>query len=187
MQTIINPRKILEKFPDLPGRFALAIGSFGCTGLFRWAPGTLGTLVGLPLAWAVLQWPQEDRILFWTLIFIAGIVSAKIIDQRLNSLDHPCIVIDEVFGIAIATSSLETQWETPWFLFHWIVAFVLFRILDIFKPFPIGSIDRWAKKPNKNKFNHPLGTALGVMLDDAVAGLLTWATLWVIQELILRM
>jgi phosphatidylglycerophosphatase A len=92
-------------------------------------------------------------------IWICGRTAAS-----LGVADHPSIVWDEVVGILITMAAAPVGWR-------WLVAgFLLFRLLDIAKPWPIGWLDR-----------HVQG-GLGIMLDDAVAGFLASVALQVIAK-----
>lgn len=132
---------------------AVAIGT-GCgAGFSPFAPGTVGSLVGvalyLPLAAAGL--PAVG--IGVALLFPVGVWAAGVCGKRYGAHDHGRIVVDEIVGQLIALASFPAQ---P----GWLLAgFLLFRVFDIVKPFPAGRIDRRWRTPS------------GVMLDDVVAGL----------------
>jgi phosphatidylglycerophosphatase A len=116
----------------------LALG-FGA-GLAPFAPGTFGSLVGLAFALVAV-------------VLLAGIWICGESARRLGVHDHPAIVWDEVAGMMITMLAVpDAWWGAP-------LAFVLFRIFDIAKPWPIREID------------HGLGGGTGIMLDDVLAGL----------------
>ncbi|MNC51566.1 Phosphatidylglycerophosphatase A [compost metagenome] len=125
----------------------------------RKAPGTWGTLVGLlfvPLLQLLPHWGYGLILLLGSLFgfWLCGKVS-----RDLGVHDHGGIVWDEIVGIWI------TLWLVPpgW---HWLLAgFVLFRVLDILKPWPISWVDR-----------HVHG-GVGIMLDDLLAGVGAWGLL----------
>jgi phosphatidylglycerophosphatase A len=129
----------------------LALG-FGA-GLAPVAPGTFGSLVGLAFALAL-----APLGLAWNLAAVAVAVGAGIwicgeSARRLGVHDHPAIVWDEVAGMMITMlAAPDAWWGAP-------LAFVLFRLLDIAKPWPIREVD------------HGLGGGTGIMLDDVLAGL----------------
>lgn len=138
---------------------AVAIGT-GCgAGFSPFAPGTVGSLLGVaiyvPLAAAGL--PAIGIAV--ALLFPAGVWAAGVCGKRFGAHDHGRIVVDEVVGQFIALASFPPQ---P----GWLLAgFLLFRLFDIWKPFPAGRIDeRWR-------------TPFGVMADDVVAGFYTNLTL----------
>ncbi len=153
----------------------------GC-GKIKNAPGTLASFVTVLLwllvttSFAKIQLPALYENLFWfTLIIILtfyAIIFIPIYARNFAEEDHPSIVIDEVVGQLLAlclTYPLVRQYyhEESWMLTkivmfaHMFLCFLLFRTLDIAKPWIIGSIDRNIKN------------AFGVMLDDIVAGVVT--------------
>lgn len=122
-------------------------------GKFPKAPGTAGSFVALPFAWYLWKLPP---LLAWAIIaftFILGVVASNQVVKATGKQDDQTIVIDELIGIFIATAAATQD------LFHYCLAFFLFRALDIWKPGPIG----WADRKFKG--------GMGVMLDDALAGL----------------
>jgi phosphatidylglycerophosphatase A len=118
------------------------------------APGTFGTLWGLPLAWA-LTFASTSMAL---IILLVAILAATWVSARaqviLERHDPGLIVIDEVVGMAVALWGLEWNLKTV------VVGFLLFRLADIVKPPPIRQIDNAIKG------------GLGVVLDDVAAGVL---------------
>ena len=143
---------------------ARAVATVGGVGLMRPAPGTWGSLAALPLAWMLLQ--GGPWIFLLAIVALAPLGWWATAAATRGAMDHDPgeIVVDEVLGQWIAL--LPVAWgatragvpvEALWP--GWIAAFVLFRGFDILKPGPVGWADRRAD-------------ALGVMLDDAVAGLM---------------
>lgn len=122
----------------------LATG-FG-SGYFPWFPGTIGSAVALFIAWYI---PLQT----WQIVVLCllGIPICTKGEELFSKHDCSNIVFDEFCGIFIATWHLTTFTE-------FIVAFVLFRMLDILKPFPINKLQE-------------LPRGIGVMIDDMVAGL----------------
>jgi phosphatidylglycerophosphatase A len=135
-------------------------------GLAPVAPGTFGTLLGIPVAWGLARLGPAGAAIGTGVLFAAGIWLCGRSADRLGVHDHPGIVWDEVTGYAIAVLFLPATWV--W----WLLAFVLFRLLDIVKPWPIREID------------HSLRGGLGTMLDDAVAGLITGGALLLARTLL---
>lgn len=129
----------------------LALG-FG-TGLARFAPGTFGTLAAIPLYWFM----QPLSLLYYSLItlvlLVVGIFLCGSAAQKLGVHDHPGIVWDEIVGYLI------TMFLAPAGIMWIIIGFVLFRIFDIWKPWPINWLD--AK----------VSGGLGIMVDDVLAGI----------------
>ena len=134
------------------------------SGLAPFAPGTWGTLLG----WCATRWLQPmvgDEMFFIGLAFalIIGTWAAGVTGRALGESDHGSIVWDEVIAMALITALLPgALWKQAW-------AFLLFRLLDIRKPGPIGWVDRNVKG------------AFGVMLDDLIAAAITLfiVALWV--------
>lgn len=128
----------------------LAFG-FG-SGLARKMPGTLGTVAAIPL-YLVLQ---PSGLVIYTLATLISVVAGiYICDQAAKKLqvhDFGGIVWDEIAGYLITMWGLPLTWQSL------LAGFVLFRIFDIVKPWPIGWLDR-----------HVHG-GLGIMLDDVTAG-----------------
>lgn len=145
-----------------PAHF-IALG--GGTGLFPKAPGTLGTLLGYPLAWASLQGPVW---LAWALCagaFLLGIWACARAGHALGVADHGSMVWDEVVAMWAVLLCVPMSWTA------WLVAFVLFRMFDIVKPVPVGWFDRKVKG------------GFGVMLDDALAGAYVVLVFWLARFL----
>lgn len=136
----------------------LAVG-FGL-GKLPIAPGTWGSLGALGLGWYILQggggWPLLTLTIIQVTIF--GIWASNI-HMRLSGMhDAGEIVIDEVAGQLIAMLPLAFFSLTGDTVYDLIAAFIAFRLFDIWKPWPIGILDRRLKG------------GMGVMLDDIVAG-----------------
>lgn len=138
----------------------LAFG-FG-TGLAKKAPGTWGTLAGLALMPLLYLLPLWLGLLVIALASVFGIWLCGRVADDLGVHDHGGIVWDEMVGIWMTLILLPNTWQ--W----WLLGFILFRILDIFKPWPISWLDR-----------HVSG-GLGVMLDDMLAGLIAAALLYAV-------
>jgi phosphatidylglycerophosphatase A len=123
------------------------------TGLAPFAPGTVGSLPGIFLAWLTLELGLTTQIGIAAALFIAGIWICGESSKRLGVHDHGGIVWDEIAGMYV------TLLLAPKTMTAWIMAFLLFRTFDIVKPWPIRDLD------------HRLGGGLGIMLDDLVAAL----------------
>ena len=141
---------------------ALGLG----TGLSPWMPGTLGSLLALIPCWFVapLFWPIKLAIAL--LAFIAGVWVCGISSRRIGVHDHSGIVFDEIAAMLSITVLLSQSWLQLW------IAFALFRVFDILKPWPIRDLD------------HRLRTGAGIMLDDLMAGVYSAACLGVIEYLL---
>ena len=128
----------------------LATG-FG-SGLSPFAPGTMGTLVGIPVCLVCLPLTWPVRLLFVIVLSALAIFISGRAERIYSNKDDQRIVIDEITGFQVAMLPVAI---TGW---HLCVAFVLFRIFDIWKPFPI-----------RNLQNLPGGW--GVVIDDIAAGI----------------
>ena len=128
----------------------LAFG-FG-SGAIRPAPGTWGTLAALPFVLVWQQLPVAGYGLVIVLSTLLGIWLCHRTAADLGVHDHGGIVWDEFVGLWIALWLAPTGW--PWLL----AGFALFRLFDIWKPWPIRWVDR------------QVGGGFGIMLDDIIAG-----------------
>ena len=159
--------------------FAFFVATAGGAGLFPIAPGTAGSVVGLALSVALQDLETPLRLAIWITITLLGIWSAKVMDEIFKSSDNQKIVIDEVVGMAI------TAWATPAQPIPLIVAFLLFRLFDILKIWPVRWVDVWSKKKAKEageKRNALLSWAggFGVVADDLIAGFQGWVIMSVL-------
>jgi len=141
--------------------------TLGYSGLFPKAPGTVGTLVSLPLGMLILIYLEPQTLfLAAVLISIIAIRAINRYEDESGIHDDKRIVIDELAGMWFALSVApamsvgmgEVATLENGFLIQSLLSFVLFRYFDIAKPSIIGRIDREAKG------------GIGVMGDDIVAG-----------------
>jgi len=138
----------------------LALG-FG-SGLAPKAPGTFGTLAAIPVFFIALQLPSLYYLLLTLFMSVAGIYICGKAAKDAGVHDHGAIVWDEIVGFMITMYLIPVSWLTV------LVGFVLFRIFDILKPWPISYLD-------KNCHG-----GLGIMLDDIAAGVAAWACMMLI-------
>ena len=143
---------------------ARMIGTVLGVGYVRPAPGTWGSLVALPWAWAVHVTGGFPLLVLGTVAaFIKGWWATGVMTRGQDDHDPSEIVVDELVGQWIALLPLSyAAWSMDISILAmwpaWIAAFALFRLFDIWKPGPVGWADR-------------RGDALGVMLDDVIAGI----------------
>ena len=155
----VPARSVLTHPPSL---LAFGLG----VGLVPVAPGTFGTLLGIPLYWL---WADLSVSAYGAVVLglaIVGVWLCASAAYRLKIGDHPGIVWDEIVGFLI------TMWGVP---FSWpslALGFLLFRVFDVAKPWPIAWADR------------QVGGGLGIMLDDVLAGLFAWAVLQILGGVI---
>ncbi len=152
----MNPRS-QQTPPDLrrkvltdPVNF-LAFG-FG-TGLAPVAPGTVGSLPGVLLFWLTMGYGSYVQLGVAAGLIVAGVWICGESARRIGVHDHGGIVWDEIAGMYV------TLMVAPVSVVGWALAFVLFRFMDIVKPWPIRDLD------------HRIEGGLGIMLDDLVAAL----------------
>ena len=134
---------------------AKAIATVWDVGFFKPAPGTLGSLVSL-IIWAPCVFFEVSlwlRLFLVLVIFMIGWWATYLALPAFKSQDPKEIIIDEVAGQGLALALCTASWAAL------LIGFVLFRLFDIIKPWPISFVDRKIK------------SALGVMLDDMLAGL----------------
>lgn len=128
-------------------------------GLAPRAPGTFGTLAAVPFAILLKSLPLTMFAAAWLALMLAGVALCQAAGRRLGVPDHGAIVWDEMVGYWLAVALVPLHWA-------WLAAgFVLFRVFDIAKPWPVGWLERRA----------PGGW--GVMLDDVAAGAMTLGVL----------
>lgn len=136
----------------------LAFG-FG-SGLSPKAPGTAGTMLAVLMLPLLSQLPVLTYLL---VVLVAAILGFYICGKTAKDLgvhDHSGIVWDEIVGLWLAMTAIPLTWQ-------WVLAgFVLFRLFDILKPWPISYLDK-----------HVHG-GVGIMMDDIVAGFFTWLILF---------
>lgn len=169
MQNRISPRNILTD-----PIHCLAFG-FG-TGLSPVAPGTFGTLVGIPFFLVLRDFPMPFYLAVAGMLFVAGVYLCGESARRLGIHDHGGIVWDEIVGFLVTLTPMIWHMpvieKSPAWLWGWMTAgFVLFRIFDITKPPPV----RWADQKVHGGF--------GIMLDDLIAGIYAAILLAVLMAL----
>jgi phosphatidylglycerophosphatase A len=124
-------------------------------GLSRVGPGTFGALAGVALFAALQPVPLAGRVLAYLLLIIAGAWACQRTGEDLNSPDHNAMVIDETLGM-----SLVLEFVAPGMLVG-AASFVLFRLFDVYKPWPIDFVDgKWKG-------------GIFVILDDLLAAIYT--------------
>jgi phosphatidylglycerophosphatase A len=140
-------------------RMIMAIATGCYVGLLPKAPGTWGSLAAL-LPWLlIMDLPLPAYLSVLAAVFIIGFFAAGSAEKIIDRPDAGSIVIDEILGMFIA---LTLAPDHP---VAWLLGFVLFRIFDIAKPFPVSWFDR-----------HIHG-GIGIMMDDVIAGLYALAAL----------
>ncbi|MFZ5593623.1 MAG: phosphatidylglycerophosphatase A [Pseudomonadota bacterium] len=159
------------KKTDVPGSIwtnPIHFVAFGFgAGAMKAAPGTFGTLAAVPLYLLLQSLPLAGYIIVVGILFGLGVWLCHVTARDLGVHDHPGIVWDEIVGYLIAMITAPAGWL--WLL----TGFALFRLFDVWKPWPIHLIDRH------------VGGGVGIMFDDAVAGVYAWAVMYGASQVIL--
>jgi len=152
--------------PDLL-RHPVQLLAFGFgSGLAPKAPGTVGTLVAIPLYLLIAQWSLLHYTLLIALAAVLGVWICDAASRQLQVHDHPGIVWDEIVGYGITMWAVPLDWR-------WVIAgFLLFRLYDIVKPWPVSVLDK------------KVGGGLGIMIDDMLAGVMACVTLHIALRLL---
>ena len=154
-----------KNWPASPLHPAFVIATWLYSGLMPKAPGTWGSLAALPFAWALIEYGNLTGLMAGVIVsFIVGLWASSVYMQKSGRADPGEVVIDEVCGVFITCLPL-VLYSGPIALEDYGMAFALFRLFDILKPWPIRIFDR----------KH---SAFGVMMDDVVAGILAALILW---------
>lgn len=123
------------------------------SGLFPFAPGTAGTLVGIPVYMVFSRFPWTIYLLSVIAFSLFAVYVSQEAEKIYNEKDPPRIVIDEIAGFQVTMFLVA---PTVW---HILLGFIIFRIFDIIKPFPIRLCER------------SLPGGYGVVGDDIIAGI----------------
>jgi phosphatidylglycerophosphatase A len=152
----------LSAKPDLRNPLHLLAFGFG-SGLAPIAPGTFGTLVALPLYLLIEDLPLPAYLTLVLGGVLLGIWICGRTSRDLAVHDHSGIVWDEMIGYLLTMTFAPAGWQ-------WVViGFLLFRLFDILKPWPI----RW--------FDRQVPGGFGIMFDDLLAALYAGVVIWLIE------
>ena len=133
-------------------RLGLALATVGGAGFFPFAPGTIGSAVGVVVYLLTRSWPTSWQLGLLAAVIVAGTWAANEAAIHFSTEDPGAVVIDEVAGQLLTCFALGPG------LWGIAAGFVLFRIFDIVKPWPAGRFER-------------LPGGIGIMADDLMAGL----------------
>ena len=145
---------------------AMLVATLAGVGFAPRAPGTLGSLVAVPFAWMIVRGGGTVALLAAAAaLFLAGWWAASIAARSLGS-DPPAVVVDEAAGqwLTLAAAPLDPL--------SYLAGFALFRLFDIWKPWPV----RWADRR--------IGGGFGIMFDDILAALYAAAVLLLARVLL---
>ncbi|WP_154224106.1 phosphatidylglycerophosphatase A family protein [Marinicella rhabdoformis] len=148
---------------SISGFLAFGFGS----GLAPKAPGTWGTLAAIPFLFLWQYFPWQAYLVMLAVTFTAGIYICQSVTNKLGVHDHGGIVWDEFVGLWLTFFMVELTWQSI------LIGFVLFRVFDILKPFPI----KWLDSKVKGGF--------GIMIDDVLAGVFAAVILHILMAYIL--
>lgn len=147
------------------GKAVLALSTWFGVGFLPVAPGTFATVAGSPLVWLMDGLGGLFGAVFLAVFVLLAFWSADRSGKMAGQDDPPEIVIDEVAGFLVALFLVPLSW------LNLFLGFILFRVFDIWKPFPL-------KRAEK------LGGGLGIVLDDLLAGIYANLALRLIQWLV---
>ena len=144
-------------------RLAVFISTVAYVGYFPVAPGTAGSAAALVI-YALLAWTGSTPAYVGATvaIFIVGVWAASIAERYFGGIDPGPVVIDEVVGMLITLAFVPVSWKSAF------IGFIAFRVFDVIKPYPAGRLER-------------LSGGLGVMADDAAAGLYGFVVMHVLN------
>jgi phosphatidylglycerophosphatase A len=146
-------------------RAARLISTMLGIGYARYAPGTVASLVSLPLAWLIaFEWGRFLLLLAGIVALAIGCWASELYATRTQNVDPKECVIDELAGQWIACAF------APVSIVAYILAFILFRVFDITKPWPVNRAER-------------LHGGIGIMADDVVAALMAGAIIAALAHL----
>lgn len=143
----------------MKGAVAVFVASFGYVGFFPFAPGTAGSLAALAL-FAFIRWVGVPMFELGAIVavFAVGVWAASGTEAALGRKDPGIVVIDEVLGMLITLALLPVS------IAGVFAGFLIFRALDVIKPYPARRVE-------------DLHGGLGIMADDAVAGVYSYLIL----------
>ena len=141
----------------------MALATVLGVGYVPFASGTFGSAAGL-LVWAALPASNMARGIAVLAVFVAGTWSASVAERYFGRTDPGQVVIDEVLGMMMTLMWNPVGWRGM------VIAFLLFRIADIIKPFPANRLEQ-------------LHGGLGIMADDAMAAVYANLALQILRGL----
>jgi phosphatidylglycerophosphatase A len=116
------------------------------------APGTFGSLIGLPVCFFLSRLNFLQSVVWILILILFAIAIASAAEKILKQKDPGQIVIDEIAGLAVTLAGVPFNLKTV------LAGFIIFRAFDILKPFPIRLLEK------------RVGGGTGVVLDDVLAG-----------------
>jgi phosphatidylglycerophosphatase A len=134
-------------------RLAVFVATAGYSGYFPFAPGTVGSAVGL-VVYLLVWWSRSIAVEVGLIVvlFLAGVWAATTAERYFGGIDPGPVVIDEVVGMLITLAFIPVGVSGA------LAGFFIFRVFDVIKPYPAGRLER-------------LHGGLGVMADDVMAAI----------------
>jgi len=145
--------------PGPEPRLTLLLAANGGLGYAPVAPGTFGTLAGIPVFWLLSHLGGFLYTVVWLVLLVVAVYAAEQAGRHYGVADDGRIVIDELLGYLVTVALLPFSWTTA------ILGFLFFRLFDI------------AKLPPASWFDREMKNGLGVVLDDVAAGVYAALTL----------
>jgi phosphatidylglycerophosphatase A len=139
---------------NFKGKIALFVATGAYVGKIPFAPGTVGSLLGLIICFFLSAVPVSVVATVITVLMLVSVWASEHAEKVMGKKDPGCVVIDEVAGMVI------TMIGIPFGIATVILGFVLFRILDIVKPPPV------------RFFQDDLAGGAGIVMDDVAAGII---------------
>ncbi|MGL9769183.1 MAG: phosphatidylglycerophosphatase A [Sodalis sp. (in: enterobacteria)] len=151
---------VAKRWIKLSNPWHLLATGFG-SGIFPWMPGTIGSLAAIPIWYLLVLLPWQLYSLAIMFSLCTGVYFCNKTARDMGTHDHGCIVWDEFIGMWITLMPLPVK-NCCWVL----TGFILFRLLDIWKPWPI----RW--------FDCKVHGGMGIIIDDVAAGIIAASLLY---------
>jgi phosphatidylglycerophosphatase A len=140
-------------------RLAVLIATAGGAGYFPFAPGTVGSAVGIVIYLLTRHLSPPAQVVILIAVSLVGTWASTVAARHFDREDPGHVVIDEVAGQLMTLLLLDVGWMGA------TLGFFLFRILDIIKPWPANRLEA-------------LHGGVGIMADDLMAGAYGWLLLW---------
>jgi phosphatidylglycerophosphatase A len=157
---LINKEKN-QKYNNVLHRIILFFATGFYSGYLPWAPGTWGTLAAVPIYFCLRLLPLWLYAVILAIMIVAGFYLCGYAAKAMNKEDPPEAVWDEVVGFLLVMLFL------PYSILSVIIGFALFRLFDIWKPWPIKKIE-------------DLPGGFGIILDDLMASVYAILVAWII-------
>lgn len=165
--TLKSRSKPMPPVPEAVWRNPLYFVAFGLgSGAIPLAPGTFGTLMAIPFYLLLQPLPLPFYLAFTLLFFAASSWICDRVSRETGTHDHPGMCLDEFVGFFVTMIHAPTGW--PWV----VLGFLLFRLFDIWKPWPINWLDK------------KVHGGFGMVLDDVVAGIFAMIVIQLLGKLL---